>query len=344
MDPLSWIIVLLLVLVGGFFSAAETAFNCINVYKLRVKADDGSKIAKLVVKISEKFDRTLISLLFSYNLSQIGLTTLSTVLFYDIFNSIIPDEAIITLINTIVMTIITYILSDTVPKMIASKAPEVVASFTAYPVYVFNFIFFPISWLFEQVVKLIKKIIKVGDSPTLTEEDFNNVLEMVEQSGGLNEDETDIIQATFDFSETLVKDIYTHIDNVTTLQIKDLKKDVLNQFLVDVNYSRIPVTSSTNDKVIGVLHVKSYLNGYLKDKNISVRKLLHRPYYVTLGLTISEVLEGFKKNRTHIGIVLDERGIFSGIVTMDDLLEELIGTVEKAHDDNIVKVNAKGVV
>ncbi len=336
-DPLSWIywiVVFILVLIGGFFSGAETAFNCINVFKMKVKAEEGNKTAALVVKIHEKYDRTLISVLISYNIVQIILSSIATVLFVGIFKSAFSGklenetiESIATISNTIIMTIITYIFSDTIPKLIARAAPEKTASICAYPIYFFNIILFPVSILFEGIVFLFKKLIRVDDVPTMTEEDFTNVVEQVEESGTLDENESDIIQATLDFTETDVKSIFTPISKVFAINKSQLKEENIKQIVLSSNYSRIPVYEGDINNIIGVLHVKSYLEAKIKNPNLKARKVLQQPFFVNQKLTMNKMLDGFKKEHTHIAFVLNSHKKVIGIVTMDDVLEELVGNI-----------------
>lgn len=324
-DPLSWSIIVLLVIFSAFFSGTETAFACVNQFRLKVNADNGNKVAKLVVKIYEKFDEALITSLIGYNIVSIGISIISTILFVNIFKGVF-DDTIASLIATIVMTLIVFIFGDTIPKLIARNRPNQVVMFSGYVFYFFMILFYPLVKFFNSITWLMKKVFKVHEKPTMTEEDFTNVVESIEEEGILEDNESDIIQASLDFSDTTVKEVLTPSNKMFSINISGLTHESLNDIILKTTYSRIPVYKDSKDNIIGVIHIKSYLRDYLKNKNINIEKSLQKPYFVTPSIVLEDMMEGFKKHHTHIAIVKNDNKLI-GMITMEDVLEELVGSI-----------------
>ena len=318
-------IILILVLFSAFYSATETAFSCINQFKLKAEADDGKKKAIKILKLYENFNETLIMSLIGHNLVNVVLSTLSTVFFVLLFVNILNDTWI-SLISTAVMTLITYIFGDMIPKIIARKKPEKVA-YAFIDLFLITFyLFFPFVWLLSLVTKLFNKIFRVDNVPLVTEEDFTNVVELIEEKGLIEENESDIITASLDFTDTSVRDVLTKRNKMTVIDLKKLSKEEVNEVILSTNYSRIPVSYGSIDKIIGVLHVKSYIKAYLNNPGMSLVSILQKPYFVSTRVKLDDLMEGFKKHHTHIAIVRkNEKTI--GMVTMEDVLEELVGKI-----------------
>jgi putative hemolysin len=338
-DPLSWSIVVLLVIFSAFFSGTETAFACVNQFRLRVKADNGSKVAKLVVKIYEKYDEALITSLIGYNIVSIGISIISTFLFIKIFFGIF-DDTIASLLATIVMTVVVYLFGDTIPKLVAKNRPNQVAMATGYVFYFFMLLFYPITKVFNGITWLMKKVFKVKEKPTMTEEDFTNVVESIEEEGILEDKESDIIQASLDFSDTTVKEVLTPANKMYSINISNLTHEALNDIILKTTYSRIPVYKDSKDNIIGVLHVKSYLRDYLKNKNVNIEKCLQKPYFVTPSIILEDMMEGYKKHHTHIAIVKSDNKLI-GMITMEDVLEELVGNIGEKDPSSFTKGGQK---
>lgn len=327
-DPLSWLyiaIIVILVAFSAFCSSTETAYACLNKFKIRVQADEGNKKAKLILKTYERFDRTLIMALLGYNISSVIISTISAVLFFQIF-SMIQSETLVSLISTAIMTFVVYIFSDMVPKMIARAMPEKVASNNVYIANVLYYVLFPLIYLFSLLTRLVNKIFKTKHANMMTEEDFTNVVEDLEKKDLIEENESDIIYASLDFTDTSVKEVLTKRNKIFYIDIKGLSKDKLNEAILSTQFTRIPVCYGSLDKIIGILHVKSYIQSYLENPNFPVLSSLQKPYYVSTKIKLDDMLEGFKKHHTHIAIVKSDDKVV-GLITMEDVLEELVGKI-----------------
>ena len=319
------VLIVVLLFLSALFSLTETAFSCTNEFKMRVYADDGNKAAKRVLKRLELEDQTLIMSLIGHNLVNVVLSTISTILFVLLLSEFI-SETWITVISTIVMTLLTYVIGDMMPKMIAKTNPEIIAmKFERFASF-FGFIFFPLIWLLSLLTKLVNKIFKIDDIPSMTQEDFENVVEAIEEEGGIEDNESDIIYASLEFTETTVKEVLTKRSKMFVIDLKDCSKEDIKNIVLETSYSRIPVCYENKDKIVGILHVKRYIESYLKNPNISVLSLLQKPYFVSTKTKLDDILEGFKKNKTHIAIVKQNEKVV-GMVTMEDVLEELVGKI-----------------
>lgn len=329
--PLSWLIIGLCVLGSFFFSASETALTCCNRFKIQIKADDGSKTAKLLLKVCDRFDRSLTAILIGNNIVAIAASTVSTVLF---ITHILPpteslSETAVSLISSVCMTFIFYILGDTLPKTIARAIPDTLSYIVVYPVYFFTLLFFPIAILFELLTKCIQKIFKVKDDETFTEEDFENAVEKVSDDGIIDEEQTEIIHSALDFIDTNVKEVLTPREKIFALDISTLTHEKLKEILLNTNYSRIPIYDHVFDNFIGVLLVKTYFQAISENPNVSIRRILKKPYFVTPNIMIDDLFNGFKKHHSHLAIVRDANKKAIGMVTMEDVLEELVSDISE---------------
>ena len=329
MDPLSWLylaLILVLVALSGFFSSTETAFACLNQFKLRVEADDGNKNAKRILKTYEKFEKVLTVSLLGYNVSSIAISTLSAFLFFEILKNTGLANTTISIISSVVMAIIVYMFSDMVPKMIARAMPNTVARNNIYVVRFFMIIFHPLIMLFMGITHLVNKLFKTGEQMVMTEEDFTNVVDELEEQDILNDDESDLIYASLEFTDTSVKEVMTRRNKISYLDIKNLSSEDIKNQILSIPFSRIPVCYGSLDKLIGILHVKAYIKAYLKNPKVSVKDVVQKPYFVSTKIKMDEMIDGFKKHHTHIAIVRHE-GRVIGLITMEDVLEELVGKI-----------------
>ena len=327
--PLSWVIISVCVLAHFFFSAGETALACANRFKMQVEADDGKKSARLVLHVCEKYDRALITVLIGSNIVAIVASAVSTVLFYNMLSNSGLVNDTISLISSIVISLLIYILGDALPKTIARSIPDTISKAFVYPIYWLMIILFPVSFVFDKFAKLIEKIFRVKDENTFDEEDFENVVENASDEGVIEEEQGDIIQSALDFADTNVKEVLTPRNKVYALNIRGLDKEKLHQIILKTDYSRIPIYDGNFDNMIGVLHIKTYISAYLRNPNVSIRRKLQKPYFVSSKIMIDDLFNGFKKHHTHVALVRDNNKKIIGMVTMDDVLEELVSDISE---------------
>ena len=320
-DPISWLIIGICVLVCFFSSTCETAVGLVNRFKLQVKADNGSKTAKIVLKICEHYDRCISTVLITHNVAAIITSTIATIMFYSVFDGNMAIDPYIPIISSIAVTFVIYILGDVLPKTIAKKIPDTITTIFAWPLYIVMLILTPVAILFELFAKAIDKLFKTSNDEDFTEEDFEEVVEQTTgEEGILEEEQGDIIQSALEFEDTNVKEVFTPKEKMFALNIRDLDHQKLQEILSNCNYSRIPVYDTEFDNFIGVLNIKTYLMQYMENPNKSIRRMLQKPYFVSGKVMIDDLFNGFKKHHTHLAIVRNKDKKVIGMVTMEDVL------------------------
>ncbi len=339
-DPISWVYWLIIgicIVVSFFSSICETAVGLVNRFKFQVKADDGSKTAKIVLKICDRFDRTISTVLITHNISAIVLSTIGTIMFY-IWLSGYPNlDPFVPLISSIAVTFVIYILGDILPKTIAKRIPDTISVIFAWPLYIILILLTPISILFELFAKAIDKIFKTNQEEEFTEEDFEEAVEQTTDAGILEEEQGDIIQSALEFEETNVKEVLTPRDKMFALNIRDLTHEKLQSILLTTNYSRIPIYDREFDNIIGVLLMKTYIKQYMENPNVPIRRMLQKPYFVSGKIMIDDLFYGFKRHHTHIAIVVNKDKKVIGMVTMEDVLEELVEDISEPNNQKVRK-------
>ena len=295
---------------------------------MQVEADEGRKSSKLVVKVCEKFDRALTTMLVGHNIVAVAISAVSTILFYNyLINTSLSEYA--SLISSIIMTVIVYVLGDTLPKTIARAIPDTMSKIVIYPIYWLMILFTPITIIFEGMVKLFEILFKNKGEEEFTSEDLEKILEHSEEEGVLDEEQVDIIQSALEFADTTAKDILTRRNKIFALDINGLTNEKLNEAINKTSYSRIPLYDGELDNYIGVLHVKTYIKEHLLNPDVDIRSLLQEPYIVPNKIMLVDLLEGFKKHHTHLAMVTNKDDHIIGMVTMEDVLEELVDGISE---------------
>lgn len=337
-DPISrciaWIAIVICIIFSFYFSASETALSCCNRFKMQIKADEGSRSAKLVLKTCEKFDRALTMVLVGNNIVAIVSSVLLTGLFRQLFIDSGIEDFWISLIASISLSIVVYIVGDSFPKTIAKAIPDTFSLICAVPNYILLWILtyiIPVTLLFEGFVKLIEKIFKVKQEDEFTAEDLEEAIDKVTDDGVIEEEQQEIIQSALDFVDTNVKEVLTPREKIFSLNIRDLTHEKLHGVLMSTKYSRIPIYDTSEDNIIGVLNVKTYFKEINECPNISIRKILQKPYFVDNSIMIDDLFNGFKRRHTHIAIVRDANKKIVGMVTMEDILEELVEGISEPN-------------
>ena len=316
------LIIFICIICSAFFSATETAMTCCNRVRLKVKAENGSKSAKLALKLIEMYDRSLIALLIGNNIVNTLASSIGTV----VAIILVANRGTATTIATIVMTILVFLFGEVFPKNIAKSKPETYIQIFCYPMIVLYYIFYPLTLIFSFLVWIVKKIFKVeSDQNTITEDEFQGIIEIVEEEGVLDEEESDIIQAAVDFGDITVKDVLTSVENIVSIDIKKMSRKALMEYLNKSEYSRIPVYEDNEHNIVGVLHVRKFLKNAMKSRNFSVRTAISAPFFVKDDTKLDDMVEIFKTEKKHMGFVKNSDNKIIGLVTMEDVIEELIG-------------------
>ena len=333
MDPLIGLLLsVVLIILAGFFAMAETAFSCFNKYRFQAEAEEGKKMAKIVLWVDKHNDSSLITILIGINAASVVLSAIFTSLFLRWITGI--DDWVVSIIATIVLTLILYFFSETLPKQIARKIPNACVKMCALPLSVFIILLFPLSTIFRIVTFLLNKLFPSRHNHSLTEDDFTHVLETNEKGGLLEENESDLIQASFDFADTSVKEVLTPRRKIFAISLKGLSASELAEKLCSTRFSRVPVYYESVDKVVGVIIVAKYLDAYRKNPNLKIQELVEKPYFVSPRVHMDDLVEGFNAGRTQMAIVKKNDEVL-GLITMEDVLEELIGPMgERLEEGN----------
>lgn len=325
-DSISLIIIIVCIVMSAYFSATETAFSSLNKIRIKNMAEKGNKKAALVMKLSESYDSLLSTILIGNNIVNILSASLATVLFV----KILGDEAG-TSVSTAVTTVIVLIFGEVSPKSIAKESPEKFAMFSAPLLRVLVFLLTPFNFLFKQWKKFLSLIIKSEEDGGITEEELLSIVEEAEEDGGINEQESMIIQNAIDFTEQEAIDVLTPRIDITGVSTTATKEEIAKIF-TETAYSRLPLYEETLDHIIGIIYHKDFYNYvYNTDKDISeiVKPVIFIPKSKKIGVLLKEL----QQKKSHIAVVLDEYGGTVGIITLEDILEELVGEIWDEHDE-----------
>lgn len=346
-DALSGIIFQLVVLgvlvtLSAYFSATETAFFSVNKIRLKAMANDGNKRAKLVLKICDDLDSFLSATLIGNNLVNIATTAIATVLLV----SVLGQELGAT-VSTVAVTVVVLICGEITPKSLAKNSPEGFAMFSAPIIHILMIIFKPLTWLISCWQNLIYRFIKKDDVHGITEEELITMVEEAHHDGEIDHDESELIRNAIEFNDIEVEDIYTSRVDLVAVDIEDDNETISNKF--KSGFSRLPVYKDTIDNIVGILNQKDF-DEMLKSGG-SVADVMSDPIFIVPTMKISELLRTLQSKKSHMAIILDEYGGTVGIVTLEDIIEELVGEIWDEHDkvfvpfekiaDNKYKVNGK---
>ena len=325
-----WLLIAIigLVLMSAFFSSTETAFSCSSRIKLRSLASNGNKRAKKVLDLAEtNYDKFISTVLVGNNIVNLSASTLSTIF----FGKLILDGNTAALVSTAVMTAAVLIFGEITPKFIAKTYPEKMAmlfypliKFFYFVFYIFNFIFGGWKWL-------IGKIFRMKNEDVVTEDEIMTIVEEAEEDGTLNTEETKLIRSVIEFDDLEVGDILVPRVNVVAVDVSSSMEDIRKVFDRE-GYSRVPVYKDSIDTIIGTIHEKDFFNAYLKGKK-GIDGIMQNAFYTTEHAKISDLLRQLQKKKVHIAVVLDEYGGTLGLVTLEDILEELVGEIYDEHDE-----------
>ena len=346
-DYVCWIIIGICLLISGVFSASENSFSNCNKYHFKVLADEGKLTAKIIVRLVEKFDNTLVTVLVGNNIVQTFMTYLSAMLFYNLCVIYGLGSGVEAVLSTVVMALLIYIVSDTVPKIISKQIPNKLVYVLAYPIFIIGIILSPISLIFKLVLKAVHKIFKIKEDNILTKDDFIlQADEAVSEDENFEEDENkedeffepnelQLLNRAFYFDSIYVKEVLTPREKIFGVDINGLTCDKLNAIILDTTFSRIPVYDGDIDNIIGILTVKNYFKEYTQDPHLDIRSVLSRPLFVDYSAKVDEIFRSFNHEKKHIAIVKDNDKVV-GMITMEDVLEELVGEINEKKT-NILK-------
>lgn len=322
------IIVLFCVIMSGYFSATETAFTTINKLRVKAKADDGNKRAKLVLKLADNYDRLLTTILIGNNIVNILASSLATLLFISWCHG---DSNLGSILSTVAMTVVVLIFGEITPKSLAKEFPEKFAGFSAPIINGLAYVLTPLNFIFSLWKKLMNKIFKNKEDNTITDDELISMVEEAEHEGGINARESDLIKSAIEFNDLEAKDILVPRVDVVAVEETANTQEVADVFL-ETRYSRLPVYKDTIDNIVGIIHEKDFIKQRLEGE-FTLDKVIKPAVFVVSTTKISAVLQLLQKNKSHMAIVSGEFGDTVGIITMEDILEELVGEIWDEHDE-----------
>ena len=318
------IAIVILIAFSAYFSASETAFTSINRIRIKNLANDGNKRARMVQELSERYDDLLSTILVGNNIVNIATSAIATVLFMEMY----PVYG--ATISTIAVTIVVLIFGEISPKSLAKENPEKFAM-TSAPFLKFLLILLtPVNWLFKFWKKLLALIFHTDEVKPITEDELLTIVEEAETEGGIDEEQSELIQNAIEFNELEAWDVLTPRVDIKAAEIDDSQQEIEELFL-STGFSRLPIYEDDLDSIVGVLNQKDFHN-FIKGTDTPVSEYVKPVIFVAGSMKISQLLKRLQMGKTHIAIIVDEYGGTSGLVTMEDIIEELVGEIYDEHD------------
>lgn len=320
------IIMVICLLSSAYFSATETAFSCANKTRLRALAEKGNKKAELAASLADKYDRLISTILIGNNIVNILLASVATLLFVEKLK--LPSGAAV---STAVVTVAVLIFGEITPKSIANDFPEKFAMFSAPFIRIFIWVFLPLNFIFSLWKKLVGKLFKVEQEDNLTQEEFLMMVEEAEHDGDIDTDEGDLLRNAIEFSDLKAEDILTHRVDLEALPLDSAKKEIAQTF-AETRFSRIPIYEDNIDNIIGVIHQKDFYVGS-GITTAPIKDIISPVLFVHQSERADDLLKKLQREKSHMAVVVDEYGGTLGVVTMEDILEQLVGDIWDEHDE-----------
>ena len=333
---MEYLYIALLLLCSAFCSGTEIAYTSLSKLKLRKENEKPSATQRLVNYIYNHYENALSTILIGNNLVNIAATSVATVIAVNLVSTLngkLTEDSASSIV-TVVMTVLILIVGEITPKMVARRCSEKFASLAAFPLIVLMVVFFPAVWVTGLIVKLFSLLWrnKEDQNVTITEEDLETILDTAEDAGVIDETETELLQSALEFSDMTAADILTPRIDVVGFEIGDSMEHILS-VINETQFSRYPVYERTVDHVVGVLYAKHLLKELVERKDVKLEEMLLEPAFIPKSMNLHGIMNEFRKSRTHMAVVADEYGGITGIVTMEDVLEQLVGEIWDENDD-----------
>lgn len=328
------LLIAILVLLSAYFSATETAFLSLNKTRMKTLAEKGNKRAALTLALSEKYDNLLSTILIGNNIVNITMSSIGTLLFLDLLGDIGAS------VSTAVITVVVLVFGEISPKSIAKECPERFAMFSAPIINVLLVILTPFNFLFSEWKKLLSKLFSFDNDTKMSQEELLMMVEEVRQDGSIDQTEGELLKNAIEFGDLKAKDILTHRLDVAAASTDDTKEEI-ERIFAESKFSRIPIYEDSIDNIIGVLDRKDFYTAS-GIANADIRTLMHPPIFVVKEVKIDLVLRELQRKKAHLAVVLDEYGGTYGVITMEDILDELVGELWDENgdtDEDFVKLS-----
>ena len=329
--PLSLIFLLIfLIFLSAFFSASETAFSSVNKIRLKNYVDEKRRGSKKALYIAENFDRALSTILVGNNIVNIAAASISAKVATDLFGG---NTGLV--ISTVGMTILVLIFGEVLPKSLAKENAESFSLMISGVLYMLIQLFTPVTALLVMLKQFVSKLFgHRADTPLVTEEELKVMVDLSEEEGVIDNKEKELVHRSLDFNDILVGEIFTPRIDMVAVEVNQPIEEIRDIFLRE-RYSRVPVYEGDIDNVIGILSESDFFSQLVQGKEVNVRELLRTPLFVVESMRISTLLPELQKSKVHMAIVIDEFGGTSGLITLEDILEQIVGEIWDEHDEAV---------
>ena len=329
MDPASSILYVFFLLASAYFACSETAFTAVSQTRLRTIAEGRepkkAKRAKTALWVCDRFDKTLTTILIGNNIFHASCATLTTLMVLRKF----PEEYVV--YGTLITTVIVYLFAEMLPKSLAKTKSEPLALFFAPSMKLLVLILTPVSAIFSGISKVLAKLFAAEEEQTVTEEDLINIIETIEDEGVLEPEKQALVNSAMEFRSKLARDIMIPVEQIVCVSVST-PLDKLAEMARTTIYSRLPVYEGAKNNIVGILPVNKFLANFVSGKAVRLRKLLMKPYVFDYRTEIPELLQRMRLNKLHMVFLVDENHRKVGLITMEDLLEELVGEIQDESD------------
>ena len=333
------IVILLCVALSAYFSATETAFNTFNKIRVKNLAEKGNKTAARALTLAENYDTLISTILIGNNIVNILAASLATLYFTELLKDT-SAASLATTISTAVMTLLVLTFGEICPKTIAKQTPDKFVLFATPIISALLVLFSPLSFVFKQLQNLLAKIFKADEDQGMTEEELISIIEEAAEDGNIDEEESTLIKSAIEFNELEVGDIFTPRIDITAVR-SDISKQELAKVFTESGYSRIPIYDDDLDNIHGIVYYKDFFSDAFTTK-IAISEIVKPVMYVTKTQKINDLLKDLQEKQMHLAVVTDEYGSTAGIVTLEDILEEIVGEIWDEHDEIVEEIKEVG--
>ncbi len=325
MDPASILLYLVFLFLAAYFACSETAYSSVSKIRLKTLSDEGDKRAAKALKICDSFDNALISILIGNNLCHASCAALSTL----VAIASLPPRYLV--YGTLFTTLVVYLFGEMLPKSLGKSRSEEISLRFADSLYLFIQIIKPVAAVFSGISSVISRFFRTPETATVTEEELQDILDTIEDEGVLEPEKQELINQARQFFKKFAKDVMTPLDRAVIIS-SAMPYDKIADFIKTLPYSRIPVYEGTRNNIVGILPVNLFLSGYVSGQKQPLRKMLLKPYVFSENTDIQELLQKMRLNKLHMVFIADETGHKTGLLTMEDILEELVGEIQDESD------------
>ena len=333
-----WIFFFICVLGGAYFAATESSFSAVNKIKIKTLADEGNKKAQGVMFILNKFEKALTTLLLGNNVTKIAGAAVFTILATDIFrdrygkSEAFLDSFAFSMICSVMSTVIIFLFSEMIPKSFANDRSESVSLFSQGSLRFLMKVLKPFSAFFGLISDFASRVFSQKDAaPSITEDELTEIIETAEEEGIVDEEQSDMLKSALEFARTTVGDIMTMEKDIEFVRVNGTPDEIL-EAIRNTNHSRLPVKAENSDRVVGTLRTRTYLIEHRRNPNLRVRSVMKPPYLVRKDAKIDDLLTDMRQHKLQIAMVLDDDKKIIGLVTIEDILEELVGEIFDEED------------